>query len=111
MSPIPKPLKFLGSSQDDLREFPPAVRHAIGLELMRVQFGAMPTDFKPMPAVGSGVYEVRVRIEGAWRAIYVTKFEAAVYVLHAFQKKTQKTRNEDIELASKRYKQILERKS
>jgi phage-related protein len=107
---IPKPLKFLGSSRDDLLEFPSEVRHAIGLELMRVQFGAMPSDFKPMPTIGSGVYEVRIRIEGAWRVIYVTKFETAIYVLHAFQKKTQKTRNEDIELASKRYKQISERK-
>ena len=103
-----KPLAFLGSSHDDLLEFPPEVRHALGLELMRVQFGAMPTDFKPMPAVGNGAYEIRVRIEGAWRVIYVAKFEAAVYALHAFQKKTQQTRKEDIELASKRYRQILE---
>ena len=101
-----KPLEFLGSSQDDLRDFPASVRHALGLELMRVQFGFMPTDFKPMPVVGSGAYEVRVQIKGAWRAIYVAKFEAKVYVLHAFQKKTPKTRKEDIELASKRYKQI-----
>lgn len=106
-----KPLEFLGSSQDDLREFPLAVRHALGLELMRVQFGAMPTDFKPMPAVGSGAYEIRVHIKGAWRAIYVAKFEAAIYVLHAFQKKTQQTRKADIELASKRYQQILESNS
>lgn len=104
-----KPLVFLGSSQDDLCEFPPSVRHALGVELMHVQFGAMPTDFKPMSAVGSGAYEIRVRIEGAWRAIYVAKFEAAVYVLHAFQKKTQQTSKEDIELARKRYQQILER--
>lgn len=101
-----KPLEFIGSSQDDLREFPTIVRHALGLELMRVQFGGMPTDFKPMLAVGSGAYEVRVQIEGAWRVIYVAKFQAAIYVLHAFQKKTQQTRKEDIELARKRYKLI-----
>lgn len=59
-----------------------------------------------MPTVGNGAYEVRIQIEGAWRAIYVAKFEAAIYVLHAFQKKTQKTRKDDIELAKKRYKQI-----
>ncbi len=104
-----KRLEFLGSSQDDLRQFPPEVRHAVGLELMRVQFGAMPSDFKPMPNIGSGVYELRVRVAGAWRAIYVTKFETAIYVLHAFHKQTQKTRAADIELAIKRYKQILER--
>jgi phage-related protein len=59
-----------------------------------------------MPTVGGGAYEVRIQIEGAWRAIYVAKCEAAIYVLHAFQKKTQKTRKEDIELAKKRYKQM-----
>ena len=73
---------------------------------MRVQFGIMPTDFKPMPTVGIGSYEVRVKTNGAWRVIYVAKFEVAVYVLHAFQKKTKQTRKEDIELAIKRYKQI-----
>ena len=106
MNPTLKPLVFLGSSQDDLRAFPPTVRHALGLELMRAQFGGEPTDCKPMPIVGRGTYEVRVQIAGAWRVIYVAKFETAIYVLHAFQKKTQKTRKDDIELAKKRYKQI-----
>lgn len=106
MNPTLKPLVFLGSSQDDLRGFPPTVRHALGVELMRVQFGGEPTDYKPLPTVGRGAYEVRVQIEGVWRAIYVAKFETAIYVLHAFQKKTQKTRKDDIELAKKRYKQI-----
>ena len=76
-----KPLVFLGSSQDDMRKFPASVRHEVGLGLMRIQFGSMPTNFKPMPVVGSGAYEVRVKIAGEWRAMYVAKFEAAVYVL------------------------------
>lgn len=101
-----KPLVFLGSSQNDMRSFPASVRHEVGLELMRVQFGSMPTNYKPMPVVGSGTYEVRVKIAGEWRAIYVAKFETAVYVLHAFQKKTEKTPAGDIELARKRYKLI-----
>ena len=101
-----KSLVFLGSSQDDMRKFPASVRHEVGLEFMRIQFGSMPTNFKPMPVVGSGAYEVRVKVAGEWRAIYVAKFEAAVYVLHAFQKKTQKTSAQDIELARKRYKLI-----
>lgn len=67
---------------------------------MVVQFGGTPTDFKTMNSVGAGAYEVRVRIEGASRAIYVAKFADAVYVLHAFQKKTQKTSKGDIELAT-----------
>ena len=106
MKAILKPLKFVGSSQDDIRDFPEAVRRAIGTELMVVQFGGVPTDFKPMTSVGAGAYEVRVRIEGAWRAIYVAKFADAVYVLHAFQKKTQKTSKGDIDLAAARYKLI-----
>ena len=101
-----KPLSFVGSSLDDLRAFPAAVRHAIGVELMRVQFGGVPTGFKPLKKVGSGAYEIRVHLDGAWRVIYVAKFEKAIYVLHAFQKKTQRTAQSDIELAAKRYKLI-----
>lgn len=86
---------------------PDSVRHDMGLELMRVQFGGEPRNFKPMPTVGTGAYEIRVRdASGAYRAIYVAKFEAAVYVLHAFQKKSQRTLNVDIELARARYKSI-----
>ena len=103
-----KPLEFLGSSRDDLRKFPTEVRRVIGAELLRAQLGVMPTDFKPMPTVGKGVYEIRVRLEGAWRVIYVAKFDAAVYVLHAFQKKTQQTPREDIDLAARRYRMIGE---
>jgi len=102
-----KPLVFLGSSQDDLRAIPAPVRHAMGMELMRVQFGGEPVDFKPMPTVGAGAYEVRVReASGAWRAIYVAKFAEAIYVLHAFQKKARKTAKADLELAARRYKLI-----
>jgi phage-related protein len=102
-----KPLEFLGSSRDDLAEMPAGVRHDIGLELMRVQFGGQPTDFKPMATVGAGAYEIRVRdASGAYRTIYVAKFEAAIYVLHAFQKKTQQTTKADIELAKARYRMI-----
>lgn len=101
-------MSFLGTSRDDLRTFPSAVRRVIGQELRNVQQGLMPSDFKPMPSVGKGVYEIRVRLDGAWRVLYVAKFEAAVYVLHSFQKKTQKTNVSDIELAKKLYKSIGE---
>lgn len=106
-APPIKQLEFLGSSRDDLAAMPAGVRHDIGVELMRVQFGGQPTDFKSMSMVGSGAYELRVRdASGAYRAIYVAKFEAAVYVLHAFQKKTQQTAKADIELAKVRYRMI-----
>ena len=104
-----KSLRFVGSSQDDLREMPTTVRHALGVELMTVQFGGEPNDFKPMKEVGAGAYEIRYRdTNGAFRVMYVAKFADAVYVLHAFQKKTQKTAKADIELAAKRYKLIGE---
>lgn len=73
---------------------------------MAVQRGPNPSDFKSMPAVGMGAYEIRVPVLGEWRLIYVAKFDDAVYVLHAFHKKTQKTRKEDIDLAARRYKLI-----
>lgn len=74
--------------------------------MWQVQRGLRPSDFKPMPSIGTGAFEIRVHVLGEWRLIYVAKFEGAVYVLHAFRKKTQKTRKEDIELAARRYKLI-----
>jgi phage-related protein len=103
-----KPILFIGSSRDDLREFPAEVRKALGDELLRVQNGLMPVDFKPLKDVGKGAYEIRVHLNGAWRVIYVAKFASAVYVLHAFEKKTQKTSQSDMELAKRRYKLIGE---
>lgn len=104
-----KRLEFVGSSLDDLKEFPPEARRAAGFELSFVQRGLNPSDWKSMNEVGAGVGEIRVHILGEWRVFYVAKFAAAVYVLHAFQKKTQKTRREDIELARARYRLIGDR--
>jgi phage-related protein len=103
-----KSLKFVGSSLDDLRNFPAEARRQAGFELFSIQRGLEPSDWKPMPNVGKGAYEIRIRILGEWRVLYVAKFGNAVHVLHAFQKKTQKTRREDIELAQRRYRQIEE---
>ena len=104
-----KRLEFVGSSLDDLREFPAEARRAAGFELGFVQRGLDPSDWKPLSEVGAGVREIRIHILGEWRVLYVAMFAAAVYVLHAFQKKTQKTRREDIELARIRYRQIGDR--
>ena len=101
-----KPVVFVGSSLNDLRDFSPLARQMAGFQIDRVQNGLMPEDFKPMPNVGQGVYEIRVNVQGAWRVLYISRLEDAIYVLHCFQKKTQKTRKEDIELAQKRYKDI-----
>lgn len=103
-----KPLKFIGSSEDDLAAFPREVKQAAGFQLFRVQAGLMPADWKPMLSVGvgAGAYEIRVHVLGEWRVIYVAKFADSIYVLHAFQKKTQQTRKEDIELTANRYRQL-----
>jgi phage-related protein len=101
-----KPLKFVGSSLDDLRNFPDEARRAAGFELHAVQSGLEPCDWMPMQIVGSGVKEIRVHLLGEWRVIYIAKLHEAIYVLHAFQKKTRKTSRQDIDLARQRYKQI-----
>ena len=101
-----KPLKFIASSLDDLRNFPDEARRAGGFELHAIQTGLEPSDWKPIQVVGSGVKEIRIHILGEWRVIHVAKHLEAVYVLHAFQKKTQKTSRKDIDLARQRYKQI-----
>lgn len=103
-----KPLKFIGTSLDDLRDFPDEARRRAGFELYAVQRGLEPSDWKPMNEVGRGVREIRIHILGEWRVLYVAKFADAVYVLHAFQKKSQQTRKEDIDLARRRLSQIGE---
>ncbi len=101
-----KLINFVGSSLDDLRNFPEEARKAAGFELYAIQRGLDPRDWKPMPSIGRGVKEIRIHVLGEWRIIYVAKFEDAVHVLHSFQKKTQKTSRQDIEIARKRYTQI-----
>ena len=101
-----KPLYFVGSALEDLRAFPRAPRRNAGYQLDRVQFGLEPSDWNPMPTVGRGVREIRIHHEGQYRVIYVAKFDDAVHVLHAFQKKTQKTRKQDIEIARRRLQEI-----
>ena len=103
-----KQLRFVGSSQQDLGEFPEQAKREAGFELWQVQLGLMPNDFKPMPAVGAGAYEIRIKVGTQWRVIYVAKQKEAVYVLHAFQKTKQKTEKRDIDLAASRYKLIGE---
>lgn len=108
MSPS-KPVEFLGTSLDDLRAFPPSAKREAGYQIDQVQNGLDPDDWKPMKEVGQGVREIRVRdSDGAFRVIYVAKFADAVYVIHCFQKKTQKTNKADIDLASKRYRDLLQ---
>lgn len=101
-----KPLIWAGSSLRDVRRFPPKARQDIGFQLYKVQSSLEPSDWKPMPSVGDGVREIRVHAGQEYRVIYVARFEEAVYVLHAFSKKTQRTPQHDIALAVQRFREI-----
>ena len=99
-------LSWVGTSLSDVRDFPEEVRRSAGYELRRVQQGLMPTDCKPMSTVGAGVIEIRLRGRLEHRVLYVAKFEEAIYVLHAFPKKTQRTRKTDLDLARRRLQEV-----
>jgi phage-related protein len=102
-----KPLQFMGSSHNDLRTFPDEARREAGFNLDFVQRGFDPENWKPMKTVGAGVNEIRIRdATGAYRVIYLAARPEAVYVLHCFQKKTEKTSQHDIKLAQTRFKAI-----
>jgi len=105
-----KPIAFLGTSLDDLRAFPETARREAGHQLDRVQRGLDPDDWKPMPTIGAGVREIRVfDAAGAFRVIYTATMPKAVYVLHAFQKKTQRTAKRDLDLAGARQRELMRR--
>jgi phage-related protein/predicted XRE-type DNA-binding protein len=96
-----KPVEFRGSALEDLRAFPEAARREAGYQLDQIQHGREPDDWKPMNTIGHGVREIRIRdAAGAFRVLYVAKFDDAIYVLHCFQKKTQKTSKADVSLAA-----------
>ncbi|MGH7720576.1 MAG: type II toxin-antitoxin system RelE/ParE family toxin [Gemmatimonadaceae bacterium] len=87
---------------------PATARHELGVDLRLVQSGERPRDWKPITGVGAGVIEIRARTDdGAFRVLYVAKFSEGIYVLHAFQKKSRKTAQFDLELARSRYAAVV----
>jgi phage-related protein len=103
-----KPVRFLGDSLKRLREFPEDAKQDTGYQLDKVQRGHQPENFKPMPSIGKGVEEIRVRDDsGIYRVIYTARIADAVYVLHAFQKKAQATSKPDIAIAKERYSELM----
>ena len=102
-----KPLLWLGSSRSDVRAFPEDVRSTAGFQLRRVQQGLNPNDWKLMPTVGPGVREIRIHVEGEHRVFYIASFPEAIYVLHAFEKKTRRTARQDVELGRKRFRELV----
>lgn len=103
-----KPLTWVGNSLDCIRDFPEEARRRAGHQLNRIQQGHDPEDWKPMPTVGLGVREIRIHEAGEYRVLYIAKFAETVYVLHAFGKKTRKTPRSDIDLASGRFRAVIE---
>jgi phage-related protein len=102
-----KPLIWMGSSLEAVRAFPAMARKRVGYELYLLEQGLDPSDWKPIPSVGPGVREIRIQAGGAFRVLYVARFAEAVYVLHAFEKRTRKTRQADIQLAKRRLSQVM----
>ena len=101
-------MAWLGDSRERLREASEETRAEAGYQLELIQRGRTPTDFRPMPAVGQGVAEIRLHGDGEYRVFYVARFEEAVYVLHCFVKKSQATRQADIGLGKQRYSELLQ---
>jgi phage-related protein len=102
-----KDLDWLGDAKEAVSGFPEAVRQDVGHQLWLVQEGHPPTDWKPMSNVGAGVMELRLHHDNEYRVMYVAKFVEAVYVIHAFEKKTQRTSQKDLKLAEQRYRQLI----
>ncbi len=101
-----KTLIWLGSSRVDLRAFPALSRRLAGFQLRRVQQGLDPDDWKPMQTVGPGVREIRIQVGGAHRVFYVATRPEAIYVLHSFEKKTQKTSAHDLRIGRDRFRAL-----
>jgi phage-related protein len=103
-----KQIRWVGSSYGDLLAFPKDARKEAGFQLGKVQAGLAPTDWKPFDDVGAGTREIRIRdASGIYRAMYVAKFEEAIYVLHCFHKKTQVTSQQDKVIAAARYRAVV----
>jgi phage-related protein len=96
----------MGNSKKNLMKFPPEVMKIIGDELQYIQFGGMPKDAKPFKGVGSGVFEIAIKYDKeAYRTVVAVQLGDYIYVLHAFQKKSNKgikTPKEDIDLIKQR---------
>jgi len=103
-----KEARFVDGSLDALKKFPEIARRAAGYEIDQVQRGGLPRDWKPMPAVGKGVREIRIHSGGEYRIFYVAAFADAIYVLHAFSKKSQKTPHQEIDLAAERFRALVQ---
>jgi phage-related protein len=102
-----KPIAWVATARRDIRVFPANARRDAGFELHRVQQGLDPDDWKPMPTIGPGVREIRIHTDLEHRVFHVATFADAVYVLHAFEKRTRKTPKRDLDLAGVRFRALV----
>jgi phage-related protein len=105
-----KLLFWLGSSLEDTRSFPEDARRLAGFQLRRIQQGFDANDWKAVTVIGQGVREIRIHTALEHRILYVAKFEEGVYVLHAFKKRTQRLPRHDLDLARKRFSELLKKR-
>ena len=107
-----RPLQWVGSSKDDLKSFPDDVQDRIGFALYLAQIGRKHRDARPLTGLGPGVLEVVSAFDtNTWRTVYAVRFREAVYVLHAFQKKSRKgiaTPKAEIDLVKRRLRAAAE---
>ena len=104
-----KEVAWVGDAKEVVCAFPTSMRKDVGYQIGRVQSGLEPNDWEPIERIGPGTKEIRCQDKGGWyRVFYVAKFEEAIYVLHAFQKKTNETPVAEIDKAKKRYATVLE---
>ena len=106
-----KQLLWVGNSYKVLVAFSDIVKQTAGFQLHLIQQGRDPDDWKPMQSIGAGVREIRVHAEGEHRIIYIAKFEEGIYVLHAFQKKGQKTTKKDLDIARVRLREVIQQRN
>jgi phage-related protein len=102
-----KPLAWVGSARAEIQKFPALARREAGHDLWLVQSDEAPRDWRPMPDVGAGTIELRIHAGTEHRVFYVSKFEEAIYVLHAFEKPSRKTSPRDLKTGRDRYRQLV----
>lgn len=96
-----------GDSREVLQSFPAGVRQNFGFQLWRLQQGGRPSDYRPLPSIGTGVFELRDQDERSWyRVIYLSRIDDVIYVLHCFEKKSRQMPRRHFEKARQRLQAV-----
>lgn len=99
-----------GDSREVLQSFPEAARQNLGFQLWQLQQGERPGDYRPLPSIGTGVFELRDQDEKAWyRVVYLSRINDVIHVLHCFEKKSREMPGKDFQKAKHRLKAVKAR--